>query len=88
MSIASSVGPPWGVSAGAVLPAAGRTLLRWWVAYTAWRVERLALARLRGMCDRQLKDIGLVRSQIDFAVRGERGCRRLADRRSRSPAYW
>jgi uncharacterized protein YjiS (DUF1127 family) len=71
-----------------MLQAAGRMLLRWWVAYTAWRVERLAIAHLGAMSDRQLKDIGLVRSQIGFAVKGERGCTRLVDRRSQGRGLW
>jgi uncharacterized protein YjiS (DUF1127 family) len=45
------------------------TLKRWWVAYTSWRLEQLAIGRLRGFSDRQLKDIGLVRSEIEHAVR-------------------
>jgi uncharacterized protein YjiS (DUF1127 family) len=32
-------------------------------------MERWAMARLGAMSDRQLKDIGLVRSQIPFAVK-------------------
>ncbi|HWE21138.1 MAG TPA: DUF1127 domain-containing protein [Hyphomicrobiaceae bacterium] len=46
-------------------------LKRWWAAYERRRVERLAIARLEEMSDRQLKDIGIARSQIEFAVRGE-----------------
>jgi uncharacterized protein YjiS (DUF1127 family) len=41
----------------------------WWLAYLGWRVEHLMVARLRSMSDRQLKDIGVSRSQIEFAVR-------------------
>jgi uncharacterized protein YjiS (DUF1127 family) len=33
----------------------------------------MAIARLSRMSDRQLKDIGLTRSQIDRAARGEPG---------------
>ena len=51
--------------------ATGSTLKRWWAAYMTWRVERWAIARLSEMSDRQLKDIGVVRSQIEFAVRGK-----------------
>jgi uncharacterized protein YjiS (DUF1127 family) len=47
----------------------GATLQRWWSAYTARRAERLAMSRLREMSDRQLKDIGLTRSEIEFAAR-------------------
>ena len=40
-----------------------------WVAYRSWRIEQQAIDRLRSMSDHQLKDIGLVRSQIEIAVR-------------------
>ena len=43
-----------------------------WVAYITWRIERAAMAHLRSMSDRQLKDIGLSRSEIEGAVAGER----------------
>jgi uncharacterized protein YjiS (DUF1127 family) len=36
----------------------------------ARRLEKLAIRQLKAMSDRQLKDIGIVRSQIEFAVRG------------------
>jgi uncharacterized protein YjiS (DUF1127 family) len=39
-----------------------------WAAYQRRCAERLMIERLRGMSDRELKDIGIVRSQIDFAV--------------------
>jgi uncharacterized protein YjiS (DUF1127 family) len=54
--------------AGAILHAIGTGMRRWWVAYTSWRIERLAVGRLQAMSDRQLKDMGLVRSQIAFVV--------------------
>ena len=43
---------------------------RWWGAYLAWRGERTAITQLESMSDRELSDIGLVRSQIATAVRG------------------
>jgi hypothetical protein len=43
MSTISSTGTRRG--AGAAVRAVGRALLRGWVAYTAWRLERLAIAR-------------------------------------------
>jgi uncharacterized protein YjiS (DUF1127 family) len=46
----------------------GRALRAWWAAYQRHRTECLTIERLRGMSDRELKDIGIVRSQIDFAV--------------------
>jgi uncharacterized protein YjiS (DUF1127 family) len=41
------------------------------VAFIAWRTERAAVAQLQMLSDRTLKDIGLTRSQIRSAVRGE-----------------
>jgi uncharacterized protein YjiS (DUF1127 family) len=54
---------------GAVARAAGGAMRRCWLHYTTWRVEQWAIARLTAMSDRQLKDIGIVRSHIAFAVR-------------------
>ena len=48
---------------------------RWWVAYITWRIEQAAITHLYSMSDRELKDIGLTRSQIPRAVRGELGDR-------------
>lgn len=47
------------------------TLKRWWKAYMTWRIEQVAIAQLWSMSDRELKDIGLTRSEITGAVRGE-----------------
>jgi uncharacterized protein YjiS (DUF1127 family) len=47
------------------------TLKRWWVAYITWRIEQAAIALLWSMSDRELKDIGLTRSEITSAVSGE-----------------
>lgn len=46
-------------------------LIRWWVAYTTWRIEQSAIARLGSMNDRELKDIGISRSAIRHAVKSE-----------------
>jgi uncharacterized protein YjiS (DUF1127 family) len=51
----------------------GKRLMRWYVAYMDWRLQNLAIDRLRHMSDRELKDIGLLRSQIEFEVRGGAG---------------
>jgi len=48
------------------------TLTRWSVAYITWRTEQAAIAQLWSMTDRELKDIGLTRSQITGAVRAKR----------------
>ncbi len=47
----------------------GAVLKAWWAAYQRRRAEQRTIEHLRGMSDRELKDIGIVRSQIDFAVR-------------------
>ena len=49
----------------------GRVLRRWWMAYIKWRLERLAISKVKAMSDRELKDIGICRVQMEFAVRGE-----------------
>jgi uncharacterized protein YjiS (DUF1127 family) len=55
--------------AGSILTL-GTALRNGWVAYTTWRLHQLAISQLRGMSDRELKDIGVRRSQIEAAVRG------------------
>jgi uncharacterized protein YjiS (DUF1127 family) len=47
-----------------------RALKRCWLAYMDWRLQQLAISRLRRMSNRELRDIGLIRSQIERAVRG------------------
>ena len=50
------------------LAAAPKRLL---TAFITWRVQQAAAVRLGSMTDRELEDIGLSRSQIEGAVRGE-----------------
>jgi uncharacterized protein YjiS (DUF1127 family) len=61
-------------SAGEALPRrpAG-ALQRLWLAYMDWRLRRLASSLLSRMSDRQLKDMGLSRSQIEIAARDHAG---------------
>lgn len=47
------------------------TLKRWWSAYLTRRLEQAAILQLHAMSDRELRDIGLDRSQIERSVRGE-----------------
>jgi uncharacterized protein YjiS (DUF1127 family) len=47
------------------------TLKRWRAAYITWRIEQAATTQLWSMSDLELKDIGLTRSDITGAVRGE-----------------
>ena len=64
---------PRSSASGAVPGGLGRTLRRWWLAYMEWRLQRLAASELHHMSDRQLRDLGLTRPQIEFAVRGKSG---------------
>jgi uncharacterized protein YjiS (DUF1127 family) len=47
------------------------TLKRWRAAYITWRIEQAAITQLWSMSDLELKDVGLTRSNITVAVRGE-----------------
>ena len=61
-------------SAGEALPRRfGGALQRLWLAYMDWRLQRLTVRLLGRMSDRQLKDLGLCRSQIELAARGDPG---------------
>jgi uncharacterized protein YjiS (DUF1127 family) len=46
---------------------------RCWDAFARWRNEEAAITQLSSMSDRELRDIGLGRSEISSAVKGERG---------------
>lgn len=56
--------------ASTALRGIGTILKAWWFAYINWRVEQLAISRLRSMSNRELKDIGVSRAEIEFAVKG------------------
>lgn len=47
-------------------------LARRWVAYLKWREQRAAIAILRSLDDRILKDLGLYRGEIESIVTGGR----------------
>jgi uncharacterized protein YjiS (DUF1127 family) len=44
---------------------------RCWQAVVNWQLEHAAFAQLSAMSDCQLRDMGLARSEIGLAVRGE-----------------
>lgn len=46
-----------------------KMLWNWWEAYTRRRGYRMAATHLRSLSESQLKDIGLSRGEIEFAVR-------------------
>jgi uncharacterized protein YjiS (DUF1127 family) len=58
------------------------TVKTWWMAYLTWRFEQLAIAQLEAMSERELEDIGLTHSQIEWAVRGCRASAPAAVNRS------
>jgi uncharacterized protein YjiS (DUF1127 family) len=45
-------------------------LRQWCLAYMGWRAERAAIAHLQTMSDRDLRDIGLLRTQLAQVERG------------------
>lgn len=45
-------------------------LKRWWMAYLTWRLKQAAIAQLGALSDRELKDIGVTRCEIEDAVKG------------------
>ena len=49
----------------------GAAFKRAWAAFIAWRMQQAAIAYLQSMSDRELRDIGLSRAEIEFAVTGE-----------------
>jgi uncharacterized protein YjiS (DUF1127 family) len=69
MSTISSISTQGETAAGSLAHLVASTARRWWVAYLGWRIEQLAIVRLRSMSERQLKDIGIARSEIAVAVR-------------------
>jgi uncharacterized protein YjiS (DUF1127 family) len=56
------------------------TLKRWQFAFKTWRSERAAVNARGALSDRQLKDIGLHRSEITRAVRDRVPPRRTCSR--------
>ena len=55
-------------------------LKHWWTAYVTWRAEQAAIDQLAAMSDRELRDIGLSRTEIDSAVRSKATCDRRISR--------
>jgi len=55
-----------------------------WMAYTTWRTQQAAIARLWSMCHWELKDIGLTRSNITDGVRDQA----LRGRAANGPGRW
>lgn len=54
-----------------------RTINGYWSAYNQRRAHNRAVAQLRSWSDNQLKDIGISRGEIEFAVTDRNGYRHL-----------
>ena len=70
MSMISSTAAP-GYAATRESGTIAAAVKRVYAAYIAWRMRQAALATLRSMSERELRDIGLARSEIDHAVQSE-----------------
>ena len=70
-TISSAPTAPQAIAGQSWLKDLGATLNHWCVAYLTWRIERAAITQLWSMSDHQLRDIGISRSEIVSAVRGE-----------------
>ena len=57
-------GQPWKARLAA-------NLKRWWTAYVTWRAEQATADQLAAMSDRELRDIGLSRTEVDSAVKSK-----------------
>jgi uncharacterized protein YjiS (DUF1127 family) len=75
MSTSSSTAEHVGNALGGAMTMVAAAAKRLSVAYVTWRVEQAAIILLRSMSDRELKDMGLGRSEIVVAVRGKSGTR-------------
>jgi uncharacterized protein YjiS (DUF1127 family) len=71
--MSTTLDTPGVAAAAAATPGSGllRTATAWWAAYLAYRRERAAIMRLQALSERELQDIGITRSQIGCAVRGD-----------------
>jgi uncharacterized protein YjiS (DUF1127 family) len=72
MIMSTTLGRP-AVAGGRIRGGGGpiATIKMLWTAYLRRRIERAAIIQLHAMSDRELRDIGLDRSQIEWAVRGD-----------------
>jgi uncharacterized protein YjiS (DUF1127 family) len=68
VAVPAAAGPRRGRAAGLAA-----LLGRWWAARMQRRLERLAMRQLEAMSDRELRDIGVARSEIARVARAGRG---------------
>jgi uncharacterized protein YjiS (DUF1127 family) len=77
MSTAIEIAARDNVPAPGVLAAAGAAIGGWWARHCARRKQNRAIEQLSAMSDRELRDIGVARAEIEGAVRGVRERDRL-----------
>ena len=71
MSTISSALDQQDIAGSGFFAALRRAMRRWWQRRFDRRSQRAASIQLRGMSDHELRDIGISRSQIEFAVTGD-----------------
>jgi uncharacterized protein YjiS (DUF1127 family) len=71
MIMSATFGAPAAVGERAQAKGLVASVRIWCVAHLTRRMERVAMAQLQAMSDRELRDIGLTRSEIEQAVKGE-----------------
>jgi len=70
MSTISSTAEQRDIAGSGFFAAVASAMRRWWQRRLERRAQRTAILRLSSMSDRELRDIGIGRSQIEYAVRG------------------
>jgi uncharacterized protein YjiS (DUF1127 family) len=60
-----------GITVHPLIARIAATLEGWWVAFITWRLEQAVIHQLGSMSDLALKDMGLSRSEIVAAVKGD-----------------
>ena len=71
MSTTSNMAAPQDSTGGSILGRLAAAPRRWWGAVATWRRQQASIDHLNLMSERELKDIGLSRGDIEFAVRGD-----------------
>ena len=69
MSATSNTLTPHSLSEPAWSTTVSAALRRWWMSFGNMLLERAAIAALRSMSDRELRDMGVYRCEIEQCVR-------------------
>ena len=71
MSTISSTADQRDIAGSGFLAAVASAMRRWWQRRLERRAQRAAILQLSSMSDRELRDIGIGRSQIEYAATGD-----------------